>query len=103
MRVHPLVSMILRRLALGLLTLFVISLFIFMAIELLPGDLAEEVLGQSATPETVAAFRRELGLDQPAVLRYLTWLIPARTNATLIYPHPIPYSWQMIYCLAELD
>tara|TARA_R110002020_G_scaffold176756_26_gene369338 strand:- start:2487 stop:3425 length:939 start_codon:yes stop_codon:yes gene_type:complete len=66
--------MILRRLALGLLTLFVISLFIFMAVELLPGDLAEEVLGQSATPETVAAFRRELGLDQPAVLRYLTWL-----------------------------
>ncbi|MCA8869530.1 MAG: ABC transporter permease [Rhodobacteraceae bacterium] len=71
---HPLARMILHRLALGLLTLFVISLVIFMAIELLPGDLAEEVLGQSATPETVAAFRRELGLDLPAWQRYLSWL-----------------------------
>ncbi|MFV0383570.1 ABC transporter permease [Paracoccus sp. (in: a-proteobacteria)] len=71
---HPLVLLILQRLALGLLTLFAISLFIFLAIELLPGDLAEEVLGQSATPETVAAFRRELGLDQPAMLRYFGWL-----------------------------
>ena len=71
---HPLARMILHRLALGLLTLFAISLFIFMAIELLPGDLAQEVLGQSATPETVAAFRRELGLDQPAYVRYLDWL-----------------------------
>ena len=71
---HPLARMILHRLALGLLTLFAISLFIFMAIELLPGDLAEEVLGQSATPETVAAFRRDLGLDQPAYVRYLDWL-----------------------------
>lgn len=74
MSIHSLASMILRRLALGALTLLVISLFIFFAIELLPGDLAEEVLGQSATPETVAAFRRELGLDQPALQRYLTWL-----------------------------
>ncbi|WP_372890872.1 ABC transporter permease [Rhodosalinus sp.] len=70
----PLARMILQRLALGLLTLFLISLFIFLAVELLPGDLAEEVLGQSATPETVAAFRRELGLDQPAHVRYLDWL-----------------------------
>ncbi|WP_375688605.1 ABC transporter permease [Pseudooceanicola sp. LIPI14-2-Ac024] len=74
MTLHPLAAMILKRLGLGLLTLFVISLFIFWAIELLPGDLAEEVLGQSATPETVAAFRRELGLDQPPVQRYLAWL-----------------------------
>ena len=71
---HPLARMILHRLALGLLTLFVISLVIFMAIELLPGDLAEEVLGQYATPETVAAFRRALGLDLPAWQRYLSWL-----------------------------
>jgi peptide/nickel transport system permease protein len=62
------------RLALGVLTLFVISLLIFGALELLPGDLAEEILGQAATPETVAAFRRELGLDLPAHERYLDWL-----------------------------
>ena len=66
--------MIVQRLGLGLVTLFVISLLIFGAIELLPGDLAEEILGQSATPETVAAFRRELGLDLPAHERYLSWL-----------------------------
>ncbi len=66
--------MIAQRLGLGLVTLFVISLLIFGAIELLPGDLAEEILGQSATPETVAAFRRELGLDLPAHERYLSWL-----------------------------
>ena len=63
-----------QRLALGLLTLFVISLVIFGALELLPGDLAQEILGQSATPETVAAFRRELGLDLPPHERYLDWL-----------------------------
>jgi peptide/nickel transport system permease protein len=66
--------MIGQRLALGLLTLFIISLLIFGAIELLPGDLAQEILGQSATPDTVAAFRRELGLDLPAHIRYISWL-----------------------------
>ncbi|MEO1471801.1 MAG: ABC transporter permease, partial [Pseudomonadota bacterium] len=62
------------RLFLGLVTLVAISLVIFGAIEALPGDLAEARLGQSATPETVAAFRAELGLDRPAYVRYLEWL-----------------------------
>ncbi|MEM6423502.1 MAG: ABC transporter permease, partial [Pseudomonadota bacterium] len=62
------------RLALGLATLFAISLIIFGAVELLPGDIAEELLGQQATEETVAARRRELGLDRPAYIRYLDWL-----------------------------
>ena len=66
--------MVAQRLALGLLTLFVVSLIIFSAVELLPGDLAEAILGQAATPETVAAFRRELNLDLPAYERYYTWL-----------------------------
>jgi len=69
--------MIVKRLALGLLTLFVISVIIFGATELLPGDLAQNILGQSATPETVAAFRRELGLDLPAHTRYINWLLGA--------------------------
>ncbi|MCB8838596.1 ABC transporter permease [Aurantimonas sp. VKM B-3413] len=63
-----------QRLALGVVTLFVVSLVIFLAIELLPGDVATEILGQSATPETVAAIREQLGLDQPFFLRYLHWL-----------------------------
>ncbi len=71
---HPIVRLIGQRLLLGLLTLFVVSLIIFSAVELLPGDLAEAILGQSATPETVAAFRKDLGLDLPAHERYLGWL-----------------------------
>ncbi len=66
--------MVAQRLALGLLTLFIVSLIIFSAVELLPGDLAEAILGQAATPETVAAFRRELKLDLPMHERYLSWL-----------------------------
>ncbi len=66
--------MIGRRLLLGLLTLFIISLVIFGATELLPGDLARELLGQSATEETLAALREQLGLNDPAPLRYWNWL-----------------------------
>ncbi|WP_350334739.1 ABC transporter permease [Coralliovum pocilloporae] len=71
---HPILRMVFQRLGLGLLTLFVVSVIIFSAVELLPGDLAQEILGQAATEETVAAFRRELGLDQPAFTRYFSWL-----------------------------
>ncbi len=66
--------MVAQRLALGLLTLLVVSLIIFFSVEMLPGDLAEAILGQAASPETVAAFRRELGLDLPLWQRYLEWL-----------------------------
>ena len=67
-------SLVLGRLGLGLLTLLVVSLLIFFALELLPGDLAHAVLGQMATDETVAALRKQLGLDAPAALRYFAWL-----------------------------
>lgn len=66
--------MIARRLAMGFGTLIVISLLIFSATEMLPGDFAEAMLGQSATPETVAAIRKDLGLDLPVHMRYLNWL-----------------------------
>lgn len=69
-----LLRMILGRLVLGLLTLWLISVLIFLAVSLLPGDIAQQILGQSATPETVAALRRELGLDQPLLQRYLDWM-----------------------------
>lgn len=71
---HPVLKTVLERLGLGLVTLFVVSVIIFSAIEMLPGDFGQAVLGQSATQETIAAFRRELGLDQPAYLRYLQWV-----------------------------
>ena len=58
----------------GVLTLVVISLLVFLGVEALPGDLAQAILGQSATPETLAAFRKQLGLDLPAHIRYLNWI-----------------------------
>ncbi|MDJ0685531.1 MAG: ABC transporter permease [Alphaproteobacteria bacterium] len=71
---HAIIKMIGQRLALGLLTLLVVSAIIFGAVELLPGDLAQEILGQGATPETVAQLREDLGLDRPAYIRYFEWL-----------------------------
>ena len=71
---HPVVRTVLQRLGLGLVTLFVVSVIIFSAVEMLPGDFAKAILGQSATPETVAAFQREIGLDRPPVVRYVEWI-----------------------------
>jgi peptide/nickel transport system permease protein len=66
--------LILTRVVLGLLTLLGVSLLIFAATEVLPGDVATAVLGQGATPDTVKEFRHELGLDRPAYVRYWEWL-----------------------------
>lgn len=71
---NVIVNMIASRVALGILTLFAVSVLIFAATSILPGDAATAVLGQGATPETVAAYRHELGLDRPAVIRYAEWL-----------------------------
>ena len=71
---NPILKLVVQRLGLGLLTLLAVSAVIFLAVEMLPGDLAEELLGQAATPETVAALREDLGLDQPPLQRYLAWL-----------------------------
>ncbi|WP_375279594.1 ABC transporter permease [Pseudooctadecabacter sp.] len=70
-----LLRIILQRLGLGLVTLFVVSIVIFVAVNLLPGDFAEAILGQGATPESVAKIRQDLGLDQPLVVRYFEWLM----------------------------
>jgi peptide/nickel transport system permease protein len=71
---HYLVKLVGRRLVLGVVTILVVSLGIFWMVELLPGDVATRVLGQSATPETTAALRAQLHLDEPAPARYLAWL-----------------------------
>ena len=71
---HPVLKTVLGRLGLGLATLFIVSIIIFSAIEMLPGDFGQAILGQAATEETVAAFRRELGLDEPPYIRYLQWV-----------------------------
>ena len=71
---NPVLKIILQRLALGAVTLLVVSIVIFTAVNMLPGDFAQEILGQGATEEAIAAIRRDLGLDQPPVMRYLAWL-----------------------------
>ena len=71
---HPVIRTILERIALGVATLFVVSLVIFSAIELLPGDFSQVILGQAATKANMAAIAKELGLDQPPHLRYIKWI-----------------------------
>lgn len=63
-----------RRILLSLLTLFLVSIIVFAATEVLPGDVATAVLGREATPEAVESLRRELGLDEPAWQRYREWI-----------------------------
>ncbi len=65
------------RAALGVLTLLAVSVLIFAATEILPGDVASAVLGQGATPDALKVFRHELGLDRPAYVRYFAWLFGA--------------------------
>ncbi|RVD09550.1 ABC transporter permease, partial [Mesorhizobium sp. M2A.F.Ca.ET.029.05.1.1] len=74
MRLNSVAKTVLQRLGLGLITLFIVSIIIFSAVAMLPGDFAKATLGQSATPETVAALQHEIGLDRPPVERYFSWV-----------------------------
>jgi peptide/nickel transport system permease protein len=71
---HVVLKTVLQRSGLGLLTLFAVSVIIFASLQMLPGGYAQNILGQGATPETVAAFNRELGLDRSAAIRYVEWI-----------------------------
>lgn len=66
--------LIIRRAGAGMLTLLIVSAVVFFITSLLPGDAAQMILGQNATPETVAALRQQLGLEQPLLVRYFSWL-----------------------------
>jgi len=65
---------LLGRSGISLVTLWVVSVLIFIGTNLLPGDIAQIILGQTATPESTAALRAKLGLDKPVVEQYLVWL-----------------------------
>ncbi|MCK8484514.1 ABC transporter permease [Aliiroseovarius sp. S2029] len=69
-----LMKLLVQRIALGLLLLLLVSALIFWGTNILPGDVAQSILGQSATPEALANIREELGLNEPAVSRYFDWL-----------------------------
>jgi peptide/nickel transport system permease protein len=65
---------VVRRLVLSIPILLLVSIMVFGLIHLIPGDPARVILGQEATPEAITGLRRELGLDRPLVVQYLTWL-----------------------------
>ena len=71
---HPVITLIIQRLGIGILLLLAASALIFGLTEVLPGDAAQAVLGQSATPESLANLREEMGLNRPALTRYFEWL-----------------------------
>src|SRR5688572_16709893 len=97
-----------QRLVLGFLTLVVVSALIFAVTEWLPGDIATNILGQSATPENVAAIRAELGLDRPAHVRYVEWLrdaINGDLGTSLANKRPVatvigPRLWNTLFLAA---
>jgi peptide/nickel transport system permease protein len=72
--VHPIIKLVTQRIALGLLLLLAVSALIFFGIEALPGDAAQAMLGQSATPESLANLREQMGLNDPMLPRYFHWL-----------------------------
>ena len=67
-------QLILRRIGIGLILLWVVSVLIFALTQVLPGDAAQIRLGQQATEESLAALREKLGLDQPAYIQYFSWI-----------------------------
>lgn len=71
---HPVLRLVAQRFALGLLLLWAASALIFAGTQILPGDVAQSILGQSATPQSLANLREELGLNDPAMTRYFNWL-----------------------------
>ena len=87
-----LASVIARRAAFALLTIWLASLLVFVALQALPGNLATQLLGRDATPEAVAQLEQQLHLDRPAWQRYLDWLGGAVTGdfgTSLVSQQPI--------------
>lgn len=70
----PILKLIAQRIALGIVLLLAVSVLIFAGTQILPGDVAQAILGQSATPESLANLREQLGLNDPAYIRYFHWL-----------------------------
>ena len=84
--------LIARRLGIALLTVLLASFFVFFAVQALPGDVAQQLLGQNATPEALATLRETLGLDQNVWIRYVQWLSGAVTGdfgTSLVSGNPV--------------
>ena len=82
---------VLRRLLSFVLTLLATSVVVFSVLELLPGNAAQVILGETATPESIAAMEEKLGLNQPAATRYLSWMggmLQGQTGLSISYDTP---------------
>ena len=82
---------LLKRFATFLATLAVASVLVFAVLELLPGNAAEVILGDTATPESLASLQAKLGLDRPPLQRYTDWvggLLQGRTAQSISYDTP---------------
>jgi peptide/nickel transport system permease protein len=82
---------VLRRLLSFVLTLLATSAVVFAVLELLPGNAAQVILGETATPESIAAMEEKLGLNQPAATRYLNWMggmLQGQTGLSISYDTP---------------
>lgn len=75
-----LVKLVGKRIGLSIILLLAVSVLIFVGTQILPGDVAQSILGQSATPEAVANLRAQLGLNDPAYIRYFRWLFGLLTG-----------------------
>jgi peptide/nickel transport system permease protein len=84
--------LVVRRLFLGVVTLWLVSLLVFAATQLLPGDAARAALGTSADAELVESLRAEMGLNDPAAIQYMDWmggLIRGDFGASLLSGEPV--------------
>jgi peptide/nickel transport system permease protein len=75
-----LVKLVGKRIGLGVILLLAVSVLIFVGTQILPGDVAQSILGQAATPQAVANLREQLGLNDPAYVRYFRWLFGLLTG-----------------------
>ncbi|MFT2214377.1 ABC transporter permease [Rhizobium giardinii] len=71
---HRILSLVMSRLLIAVITLVIVSFAVFFATMMLPGDTATILLGQAATPEAVAGLRSAMHLDEPAIIRFIWWL-----------------------------
>ncbi|AVA25872.1 ABC transporter permease (plasmid) [Rhizobium sp. CB3171] len=84
-------SLVLGRVIVAVITLLIVSFTVFAATEMLPGDVAQILLGQAATPEAVAGLRAAMHLNDPAILRFIRWLAGLATgNLGISYANNMP-------------
>src|SRR5687767_15904905 len=86
-------KLVIARIGMSAITLLLVSAIIFLVLEILPGDVATRILGRDATPESLQVLRNELGLDRPALARYVAWLgdlLQGDLGKSLVSNRPVP-------------